>query len=415
MNQKEHIEQLVQQFNEKLIKNHYSEWSQKRYHRILTDLLQYCEKRGIVSFSMDTGMAFLEERFGITGVDDLELNNRFKLKVINVLGYFQMNGIIPFRMPKSEIHFPDWFTEPYTEFLNYRRYSGITENTIKKQALYFERFADYLEVHGLKDIRDLDITLIHGFIATLAIYSKGVIYNTIATVRMFFEFLYQKKYVPVNYHYLVSNIKYSHRSIIPSAYSRDEVSKLFASVDRGNATGKRDYAMLLMAACLGLRISDICALKFENIDWENNSIEITQLKTGKPMSFPLTVEIGNALIDYIKYGRPKSDDRVVFLRHISPINSICPSSFHRMIYRYFLDAGINIPKGKKHGPHAIRHSLATALMEDNVPLPVISEVLGHSNANSTKIYLKVDISHLRKCALSVPSVDFDIDFKQGAE
>lgn len=414
MIQKEHIEQLVQRFNEKLIKNHYSEWSQKRYHRILTYLLQYCEERDIVSFDMDTGMAFLEERFGITGIDDLG-DNRFKLKVINELGYFQINGIIPFRMPKSEIHFPNWFKEPYARFENYRRYNGITEYTIQKQTLYFERFADYLDVHGLKDIKDLDITLIHGFIASLAIYSKAVIYNTIAAVRMFFEFLYQKKYVPVNYHYLVANIKYSHQSIIPSAYSRDEVSKLLASVDRGNATGKRDYAMLLIAACLGLRISDICALKFENIDWENNSIEITQLKTGKLVIFPLTAEIGNALIDYIKYGRPKSADRVVFLRHISPINPIHPSSFHCMIYRYFLSAGINIPKEKKHGPHAIRHSLATALMEDNVPLPVISEVLGHANTNSTKIYLKVDIAHLRKCALSVPSFDFDIESRRGAE
>lgn len=124
MNQKEHIEQLVQQFNEKLIGNHYSEWSQKRYHRVLTDLLQYCEERDITSFNMDTGMAFLEERLGITGVDDLR-DNRFRLKVINELGYFQMNGIIPFRMPKSQVHFPDWFKETYAGFENYRRYNGV--------------------------------------------------------------------------------------------------------------------------------------------------------------------------------------------------------------------------------------------------------------------------------------------------
>jgi integrase len=200
----------------------------------------------------------------------------------------------------------------------------------------------------------------------------------------------------------VPHVHYNRRARIPSAYTAEEISRLINSIDRGNPVGKRDYALILLAARLGLRASDICALSFDNINWEGNRIELTQQKTNEMLVLPLTEEVGLALIDYLKNGRPITDCPCVLVKHVPPYDAIKPSSTYNIVSNYFEKSGIPMPPGKKHGPHALRHSLASALLEYNVPLPVISEVLGHANTDTTGVYLKVDIKHLRKCALSVP-------------
>ena len=118
----------------------------------------------------------------------------------------------------------------------------------------------------------------------------------------------------------------------------------------------------------------------------------------QPLSLPLSGEIGNAIIEYIKYGRPKTEYRNVFVRHISPVQPINSSSLHCMIQRYFTAAHIDI-KTRKHGPHALRHSLASNMLLNNTPLPTISQSLGHSSTSSTQIYLKIDTKNLTMCAL----------------
>jgi site-specific recombinase XerD len=109
-----------------------------------------------------------------------------------------------------------------------------------------------------------------------------------------------------------------------------------------------------------------------------------------------------AIIDYLKNGRPETGCRCLFVKHVPPYGEINPATAHTIVSRYFEKSGIAIPQGKKHGPHALRHSLASSLLEGNVPLPVISEALGHTNTNTTGVYLKIDVENLRKCALSVP-------------
>jgi len=186
-------------------------------------------------------------------------------------------------------------------------------------------------------------------------------------------------------------------------YSKDEVEKLIASVDRGSSIGKRNYAIILLAARLGLRSSDISNLKFENILWEQNTIGFVQYKTEKEIELPLLPEVGNAIIDYLKYSRQESDEPFVFLTVRSPIIPITPVGIESLVQHTFTEAGINI-KNKRHGPHALRHSLAGRLLECQTVLSVISEVLGHENTESTKFYLRVDLTSMRKCALEVPAV-----------
>jgi len=202
----------------------------------------------------------------------------------------------------------------------------------------------------------------------------------------------------------VPSIRCSKKSKIPSAYSQKEIRQLLACVDRGNPKGKRDYAILLIAIRLGIRASDICKLTFHNFKWEFNTIEFRQNKTGDMMVLPLLNDVGEAVIDYIKYGRPAVETNKVFLRLCAPIGRLKAPTLHSIVTHYMNKAGIFIPKGKKHGPHALRHSLAAALLHNNTPIPVISEVLGHADSQTTSNYLKIDTLHLRKYALDVPPI-----------
>jgi site-specific recombinase XerD len=161
----------------------------------------------------------------------------------------------------------------------------------------------------------------------------------------------------------------------------------------------------LIAVRLGLRASDICGLTFSNFNWESNTIELLQGKTNKSIVMPLFNDIGEAVIDYIKYGRPTVQEKEVFLRMSAPIGRMAAPTLHSIVTQYMAKAGINISEGKKHGPHALRHSLASALLNNSTPMPVISEILGHTDSETTSVYLKIDILHLRDYSLDVPPVN----------
>jgi integrase len=160
--------------------------------------------------------------------------------------------------------------------------------------------------------------------------------------------------------------------------------------------------MLLMVARLGLRASDVCCIKFDEIDWEFNRITIVQKKTDERLELPLLPEIGEAVVDYLKYGRPISELPYVFLHALSPYDRLNSSTLHSIVLQYMRLAGIPTKeKNRKAGPHALRHSLAGILMKKKTPLPVISEILGHTNTESTRYYIRIDIDSLRCCALDV--------------
>lgn len=161
-----------------------------------------------------------------------------------------------------------------------------------------------------------------------------------------------------------------------------------------------NYVILLLAAKLGLRSGDIASLRFENINWELNTVHITQGKTGTPLELPLLEELGWAIIDYVKNGRPATHRQTILVRHNSPFDALSGGTYDIM-QKYIRRANLSIPAGKRHGLHALRHSLASKLLEQNTPLPIISGVLGHLNTDTTKAYLKINVEQLRQCALEV--------------
>jgi site-specific recombinase XerD len=216
----------------------------------------------------------------------------------------------------------------------------------------------------------------------------------------YLKHLFDQSLIKSDYSLIVPKVNYNRQPKLPSVFTKEEVTTLLSSVDRSSPVGKRDYAILLLATRLGLRTSDIVSLKFENIIWEKNIIEFNQVKTNKHITLPLLPEVGNALIDYMKYGRPLSEDSHCFLQLLPPHEKINSSTVGGLVRLNLKRAGINVTN-RKHGPHALRHSFAEKLLSNRATLPVISEALGHSSSESTMYYVRIDINTLRQCALEV--------------
>lgn len=291
------------------------------------------------------------------------------------------------------------------EYLEFRS-TNVSEARLQSLKLYLERFCQYTDSLELKNIKDVEITVLQGFIESCSIYTRKTVACMVGCIRGYLDYLYKNSLIETNLSVLLPRIKIRKDSEIPSVYSAEDVETLLSSIDRHNSKGKRDYAMILLAARLGLRSSDICGLQFSSLDWENNQIKIIQLKTGEPATLPLTEEVGLAVIDYLKNGRlDVPDNPFVFLRECPPYTNMTNSALYTVVAHHIKVCGIHVPAGKKHGPHALRHSLSSRLLENNVPLPVISDILAHKSTETTKIYLKIAEKQLLSCALEVLSVN----------
>ena len=188
-------------------------------------------------------------------------------------------------------------------------------------------------------------------------------------------------------------------SSIPRAITEDQVRHLLSSVDRRTAMGRRDYAILILLARLGLRSGEVASLELGDIDWKAGQLSVRG-KTGQRSELPLTAEVGKVIAAYLRRGRPHSTSRRVFLRAKAPVRGFRGASGVGSIVRHRLQrAGIDAPT---LGAHQFRHGLASSLLRHGASLSEIGELLGHHNPETTKIYIKVDLDALRTLALPWP-------------
>jgi len=189
------------------------------------------------------------------------------------------------------------------------------------------------------------------------------------------------------------------RTGLPRAITREQVDQLLISINRRTATGRRDYAILLLLARLGLRSSEVVFLDLDDIDWNIGQLSVRG-KRGQCTKLPLPSDVGKAIAAYLRRGRPKSTSRRVFLRAKAPLRGFQGPAGVGSIVRHSLQrAGIDAPT---HGTHQFRHGLATEMLRQGASLGEIGEVLGHRHTQTTTIYAKVDINALRTLALPWP-------------
>jgi integrase len=224
----------------------------------------------------------------------------------------------------------------------------------------------------------------------------------LAALKLYFRFLHHQCHRE-NLEQLVPAIRRRQNANVPALWSEDELQQLLTSIDRGNPTGKRDYAILLLAVQLGVRVSDIAALKLSDLSFDRKTIGFTQQKTEKTVVYPMLDDVGWAIIDWLRYGRPKIENPYVFLTCTgTPMEFSDGTALGRILRRRMQLSGIRKEaKNTTSGMHSLRHALARRLVENDTGLYDVVSIMGHRNSNATSKYTRTDINGLRECALAI--------------
>lgn len=371
--------------------------------------IAFAETRGELYFSEDLGKKFLEEQYSCKVnyyQESFPKKAKHAIRCIRLLGDYQLHGIIVRRIVKKAGYIkPPQFERVLTAYEKdcaSNEYSSRGMRT-RLQRLFF--FVDYLALRNVKDVNSITPEIISDYVKTIFPKHEKSIASILTTLRVFLKFLYRDGYTEANLSASVPAQSRYYYPAIPSTWDPREVKELLSAIDRGNPKGKRDYAILLMVAKLGIRVGDIKALELSDLDWRSMTINIVQEKTGASVTYPILDDIGWALIDYLKNSRPISDSHHLFIRLQAPYTAFGENAnLHNIITKYTRAAGIAILEGKRHGMHSLRHSLASTLLEQGTPLPVISDILGHLNSQSTAVYLRTDMNGLKACALDPEKV-----------
>lgn len=249
------------------------------------------------------------------------------------------------------------------------------------------RFLGYLHEVGADNLALLGVRDVSGFL----VHQRGLRRKTIASMRScladFLVFSAAAGKTPQGLADRLPPYRHVRHESEPHLWTADEIRRVLAVIDRASATGKRDYAMILATARLGLRISDLRHMELSDLDWRAKQITIVQHKTGRPLRLPLLGDVGWAIIDYIRGGRPETACPKVFVKHRHPFDTFgCASSVAFRLSRHAARAGIAFSPGQVCGMHSLRGALAVAMIGNGAPMPVISAVLGHASSDTTQSY-----------------------------
>ena len=360
-------------------------------------IIRYMSQKGIESYSPSVGAEFVSTcHFHGT----IRPQEREKIRSIQVLDDMLKLGYIRKRCFTPVFHALDGevgaeMEKLITHLTNLRR----SMVTIKDYRLYLSEFLMHLNERNVKHVSAITEKDILSFVSS---HPTNKV-NIVSALRVLFRFWREEHIVDDRFEELFDTYKTHKPERIPSYFAANEVMRIEQSVSRNSANGKRNYAMLLLASRLGLRASDIANLQFSDIDWDKNMITLTMQKTKKVIELPLLADVGNAIIDYLRHGRPKSDSQNVFLSGNAPYVAATKNMVCAAINGIILRSGVDT-SGKHHGPHSLRHSLASAMLNGGSLMPVISESLGHRSTQTTLAYLKIDLRSLQKCALLVPEI-----------
>jgi integrase/recombinase XerD len=289
------------------------------------------------------------------------------------------------------------------DYLDSCRARGNAEATVVAKDKAASRFLGYLEEVGVDDLAALSVRDLSGFFVRQRRLGRKTVAAMRSCVADFLAFLAATGRTPESLAGRLPPHRHVRHESEPHLWTVEEIRRVLDVIDRQSSAGKRDYAMILATARLGLRISDLRQLELSDLDWRAKTITIVQHKTRRPLSLPLLDDVGWAIIDYVGHGRPETACPKVFVKHRHPFDAFgCSSSVACRLSRHAARAGITFQPGEVCGMHSLRGALAVAMIGNQTPIPVVSAVLGHASSDTTQAYyLRFDIEALRCCALDV--------------
>jgi site-specific recombinase XerD len=404
------IKELVESVIDELKRLGYKQSTIHNYKKMYADLIRYANEKDAIEYSIEFCAKYLREEHGIdlfyvASNTDSSYNkkNYLPIRACQCLAEWKLHGCIPLKkqgklasqnLPAQFRHCYESYTALCTEAGYSKRGTYTRLNRIKRMLFFFNN-------KGVQDINNLTAEDISAFFKTQIELDSRTVATLLTSVRVFFRHLHQTNITQTDYTMKLPTIKANRNFKIPQTWQKEDILAILNSIDRGNPVGKRDYAILMLITRYGLRSADVKDLKLSNLRWDTNTIEIVQNKTKNSLQLPLMKDVGWAIIDYLKHGRPESDSLNVFLTSTVPCRpfGIHSCALNALLTKHIRNAGVKIPRKLPKGVHSLRHTLASTMLANDVSLPVISSVLGHVTQKATSHYLHIDIERLKECAL----------------
>jgi site-specific recombinase XerD len=361
----------------------------------IADLSRWLQQKRIATSSLDREVLnrFLKKRERQVG------NRRGDGRALNrLLALLRQKGVVKPDLERTVETPQQLVIHGFQQYLlQERRLSPATPHNYLRFIDEFlsERFsAKVLKLSAIKAVDVTDFVRRHAHE-----WSPGRAALMVTALRSFFRYLLHRGAVTADLAACVPAVPRWSFSALPKFLPADSVKRVLDGCDRQTAVGRRDYAILLLLARLGLRAGEVVGLNLEDIDWQEGLIDVRG-KGGKPGCLPLPVDVGEAIAAYLRHDRPRCSVRRVFIRQRAPLCGLPNSQAVCCLVRRALKrAGV---ASAHKGAHVFRHSLATSLLREGCSLDEIGELLRHQSPDTTAIYAKVDLAALRTLALPWP-------------
>ena len=296
-------------------------------------------------------------------------------------------------------HHPQPFADVAPGFFDYLvEERGLRPASVLGYRHHLDRFEAYLQRIGVASVQELSPAILSAFVIERAGagLAKSTVRDGAGVLRVFLRYAHREGVLASDLSASVGWPQVYRLSNIPRSISWDDVNRVLAGVERRTKAGRRDYAILLLLVTYGLRGREIAALTLGDIDWKRERLAVPERKAGHSTAFPLSTVVGEAILDYLRQGRPETIDRHVFFRAAAPRRPLGPAAVSAIARKYLLKAGVDVPRP---GSHTLRHSAVQRLVDADFDLKTIGDFVGHRSARSTEIYAKVAVEALREVAL----------------
>jgi site-specific recombinase XerD len=282
----------------------------------------------------------------------------------------------------------------FFQFLHEER--GLRASSIHHYQHDLRAFERYLRTLDLLDLAALSPAVLGGFIAERSRrLRRPGLRNRCGVLRVFLRYLTREGLLARD---LSPHVEFPHQprlATLPQALPWEGVRRLLEAVDRRDARGKRDYAILLLLVTYGLRADEVARLTLDDLDWARDRLRIPERKAGHSTAYPLSPTVGAALLDYLRHGRPQTADRHVFCRLVAPCAPLTNGAISSRAAHHLRRAGIAAPR---LGAHTLRHTCVQRLVDAGLPFPVIGGYVGHRGPDATALYTKIATEALREVA-----------------
>jgi integrase/recombinase XerD len=301
------------------------------------------------------------------------------------------------RLPERPAPLTSWAkkTKVFADYMEHEE--KLRPATVRGRCWFVTRFLDQLHVKGdsLQQITPRQIDTMIQKMLDRGSYTRGTIRTWANALRAFFRFAEARGWCHKGLAAAIRSPRVFSQVMLPLGPSWDDVRRLLAITEGDQRHNIRARPMLMLLAIYGLRGGEVSCLRLEDFDWEHEVFRVVSSKTQRVRTYPLMRAVGDAILRYLREGRPRSPHRQVFLSLHAPFRPVRNKSLSVMVATRLRSLNVSLPH---YGAHALRHACATRLLATGLSLKEIGDQLGHTDPNSTRIYAKVDLAGLRQVA-----------------